>query len=224
MSLIRPEDAKIVREQFDARLQRPVRLVVATSQEDCMYCDDVVALATELAELSPHLNVDVYDVETDAAALAAYAFDKMPALAIVAGTGAGAVTDYGIRFYGVPSGYEFMSLLDAIHTVGSDDVQLSAETLKFLDSLESDVHIQVFVTPTCPHCPRAVILAHHLAYASPRVTADMVEATEFPELSARYSVYGVPRTVINEIVHQEGAAPEPMLLHKLRQAVNPSAN
>jgi alkyl hydroperoxide reductase subunit AhpF len=75
------------------------------------------------------------------------------------------------------------------------------------------------VTPTCPYCPRAVILAHHMAFASQRVTADMVEATEFPELSARYHVMGVPRSVINENVHQEGAVPEPMLLAKLREAL-----
>lgn len=222
MSLLRPEDADIVREQFAARLQRPVRLVIATSQDDCTYCPEVVALATELAELSPQLSVEVDDA--DAAALSLYGFDKTPALAVVASDSAGAALDYGIRFYGIPSGYEFMSLLDAIQTVGSDEVQLGPDTLKFLETLDSDVHIQVFVTPTCPHCPRAVILAHHLAYASAHVTADMVEATEFPELSEHYNVYGVPRTVINEVVHQEGAAPEPLLLQKLRQAVGISSN
>ena len=63
------------------------------------------------------------------------------------------------------------------------------------------------------------MLAHHLAIASDRVTADMVEAIEFPHLSQKYSVMGVPRSVINETVHQEGAAPEPMLLERLKEAV-----
>lgn len=63
------------------------------------------------------------------------------------------------------------------------------------------------------------MLAHHLAIASDLVTADMVEAIEFPHLSQKYSVMGVPRSVINETVHQEGAAPEPMFLEKLREAV-----
>jgi hypothetical protein len=62
-------------------------------------------------------------------------------------------------------------------------------------------------------------MAHHFAYISPRVTADMVEAMEFPDLSNKYNVYGVPRTVINEDVHQEGAVPEPMMLQKLKEAV-----
>jgi len=62
------------------------------------------------------------------------------------------------------------------------------------------------------------MLAHHLAIASDLVTADMVEAIEFPHLSQKYSVMGVPRSVINETVHQEGAAPEPMFLERLKEA------
>jgi glutaredoxin len=81
------------------------------------------------------------------------------------------------------------------------------------------VHFQVFVTPTCPYCPQAVRLAHKLAIESDLIRADMVEAIEFPQLSNKYHVHGVPRTVINETVHQEGAAPEPMLLAKLLEAV-----
>jgi hypothetical protein len=64
------------------------------------------------------------------------------------------------------------------------------------------------------------MLAHHLAIASDKVTADMVEAIEFPHLSQKYSVMGVPRSVINETVHLEGAAPEPMLLERLKEAVS----
>lgn len=75
------------------------------------------------------------------------------------------------------------------------------------------------VTLTCPYCPQAVSLAHQVAIASPHVRADMVEAVEFPELAIRYQVMGVPRTVINERVHIEGAAPEPMVLGKLREAL-----
>lgn len=66
------------------------------------------------------------------------------------------------------------------------------------------------------------MLAHHLAIASDLVTADMVEAIEFPHLSQKYSVMGVPRSVINETVHQEGAAPEPMFLERLKEAVEES--
>jgi hypothetical protein len=65
----------------------------------------------------------------------------------------------------------------------------------------------------------AVRLAHKLAMESDLITADMIEAIEFPHLSNRYQVHGVPRTVINETVHQEGAMPEVMFLAKLLEAV-----
>jgi glutaredoxin-like protein len=140
--------------------------------------------------------------------------DKIPAVAVIG------EDDYGIRFYGIPSGYEFTSLLEAVRMAATGQPDLSDETVEFLSSLSEPVHMQVFVTPTCPYCPQAVVLAHKMAIASPMVRADMVEAQEFPHLVTKYQVMGVPRTVINEATHVEGAAPEPMVLGKLREAVS----
>jgi hypothetical protein len=65
-----------------------------------------------------------------------------------------------------------------------------------------------------------VVLAHNLALASDWIQADMVEASEFPHLANKYQVYGVPRTVINEVIHLEGAYPEEMLLPELMQVLD----
>jgi len=222
MPLLSPDDAKAVQQQFKEKITRPVKMIVVTSQQDCMYCNEVKMLAEELAELSPLISVEAYDLQRDKDIVARYKLDKAPAIVVVAnGRGEAPDTDYGIRFYGIPSGYEFMSMLDALNTVGSDgaDLPVMPETREFLENLDTDVHMQVFITPTCPYCPRSVILAHHFAFISPRVTADMIEAMEFQELSNKYSVYGVPRTVINENTHQEGAVPEPVMLQKLKEAL-----
>jgi glutaredoxin-like protein len=125
-------------------------------------------------------------------------------------------TDYGIKFYGIPAGYEFASLIEAIKLVSTGSHGLKPDTTKFLDGLKKDVHLQVFVTPTCPYCPGAVLLAHKMAYYSPKVKGDMIEATEFPHLSQKYRVMGVPRTVINEKEFQEGAAPENTIITKIK--------
>jgi hypothetical protein len=109
-------------------------------------------------------------------------------------------------------------MLEAIRMVGSDQIELQPATRAFLADLTVPLHLQVFVTPSCPYCPRAVTLAHRLAYASPLIIADAVEVTEFPELGARYRVMGVPRTMIDELVSVEGAAPEGQLLAKLIDA------
>jgi alkyl hydroperoxide reductase subunit AhpF len=104
--------------------------------------------------------------------------------------------------------------------VSTGETGLSDATRKQVAALESPVHFQVFVTPTCPYCPRAVLLAHQLAMESELVRGDMVEAIEFPHLSNKYQVQGVPRTVINETVHIEGAMPEAMIMARLEEAVN----
>lgn len=216
MALLKQEDRDAVREQFATEVRRPIHMVLFVDQKNCDYCDLTHELATEVSELHDDIRLSVYDLQADAARAAELGVDKAPALVILSGT---ENTDYGVRFYGVPSGYEFASLLEAIHMVGGDVANLQPTTHDFLNTLTTPLHLQVFVTPTCPHCPRAVVLAHRLAYNSPYITADMVEATEFPELSDRYEVMGVPRTVIADVVHIEGAVPESMLIPKLKEAV-----
>ena len=69
------------------------------------------------------------------------------------------------------------------------------------------MRIRVFVTPTCPYCPKAVETANHIAMAAAGVKAEMVEAMEFQALSDRFNVRGVPRIVINDDDAYEGAIP-----------------
>lgn len=198
-----------------AAVQSPVTIHMFTQEFECGYCKETRQIAEEVAELSDLVTLEIHDFVGDQALAEAMGIDKIPALAINGENN----RDFGIRFYGIPSGYEFTSLLEALLAVGTGDNELNAETLEFLESIESPLHIQVFVTPTCPYCPQAVALAHRLALASDKVRADMVEVTEFPHLGQRYQVMGVPRTVINEDTSLEGAAPEAMLLQKLKDAV-----
>lgn len=198
-----------------SELTGPVKLVLFTQEFECQMCRETRQIAEEVAELSDKITLDVLDFVADEARAQALAIDKIPAIAVLGQNDA----DYGIRFYGIPSGYEFMSFLEAIKLVSAGEPDLEPETLAFLDTLTEPLHLQVFVTPTCPYCPSAVMLAHRLALASDRVRGDMIEANEFPHLSMRYQVMGVPRTVINEDTFMEGAAPEHMLLHKLQEAV-----
>lgn len=216
MSLLQEADQQHLREQFEA-LETPVKLVMFTQEMECQYCRETRQISEEVASLSDNISVEVYDFVRDQEIVEQYNINKIPAIAIV--RGGDKPKDYGIRLYGIPSGYEFSSLIENIMMVSSGESGLSAETKAWVQGLEQPVHMQVFVTPTCPYCPQAVIMAHQLAMESDLITADMVEAIEFPDLSNRYQVQGVPRTVINDNFHMEGAAPEPMLLGKLQEAV-----
>ncbi len=212
MPLLDKETTEQVKREL-ADLAGPVRLVMFSQTFECDYCAETRQLVEEVAELSDQLTAEIYNFVTDKEKAEELGVDKIPAIAVIG------AEDYGVRFYGIPSGYEFTSLLYAIRTVAAGKTELSEETLKTLAEVTEPVHMQVFVTPTCPYCPMAVVLAHQMAIASPMVRADMVEAMEFPHLAIKYQVMGVPRTVINETVHLEGAAPEPMVLEKLQEAL-----
>jgi len=196
-----------------AAMNKPVTLRLYTQAFECGYCKETHNLLEELLQANPLLKLEVKQFETDVEDAKKDGIDKIPAIALIGDK------DYGIRFYGIPAGYEFSSLLSAILTVSTGIVKLTADTKAFLTTLAKPLHLQVFVTPTCPYCPQAVILAHQLAMASDMVTADMVEISEFPHLAQKYQVQGVPRTVINEKWFMEGAAPEAMLVSKAKEAL-----
>ena len=141
-------------------------------------------------------------LERDRAAL--YGVDRIPAIVVLRGG-----EDTRIRFFGAPAGYEFMSLVEAVIAAGTGDSGLSPESRQLIaEQATSPIDIKVFVTPSCPHCPRAVTLAHRMAIESSNIRATCVEATEFMDLSRQYRVTGVPKTVINEKVEILGAVPE----------------
>jgi glutaredoxin-like protein len=216
MALLNPAVQKQVRAVL-AELKSPVTLAVFTrtgGDVPCETCDETRELLEELASLSNgNVRVEAYDLERDAGAARAYNVDKAPAVAVLGGD-AGR-RDFGIRFFGCPAGYEFGTLIEDIRMASTGVTDLSPGTIETLSRLDAPLHLQVFVTPTCPYCPRAVLLAHKMAIAGERVTAAAVDATEFPELATRYEVYGVPRTVINDTVHVEGAVPEARLMAEL---------
>jgi len=216
MSLLNDDIRQQVRDEFD-KLSSPVKLVMFTQAMECQYCSETRELVEEVAELSDQINLEIYDFVADKEIAEQYDVDKIPAVAIVA-DGEDA-KDYGIRLYGIPSGYEFSTLVADIVMVSIRESGLNEATKQYIRELESPLHMQVFVTPTCPYCPQAVRLAHMMAMESDKVVGDMVEATEFPHLSQKYQVMGVPRTVINESTFVEGAVPEMMLVDKVKEAL-----
>lgn len=196
-------------------LTKDVKIIFFTQELECQYCKETRAILSELVEVSDKLSLEVKNFITDKSEAEKYGVDKIPATVLLDENG----KDYGIKFYGIPSGYEFASLLEDIKMLGTGSTGLPAEIENAVKKIDSDVHMQVFVTPTCPYCPQAVVTAHKFSYLNDKIKGDMIEATEFPHLSNKYNVRGVPRTVINESTYIEGAAPEQMVLDKVKEAL-----
>lgn len=210
-----------IREQIEdlfAKLQEPVSILFF-EEEACAHCEDARQLIQEVAALSEKLDVQIYDLQEDVETAEQYNVDKAPTLVLAAREG-DAIQDYGVRYAGIPAGYEFGSLVNDLVQVSSRDSGLQEKTRQFIGSLTQPLHMQVFVTPTCPHCPRAVLTAHQMAIESDLIQAEMVEATEFPELSQQYNISGVPNTIINHGAGSVlGGVPEGMLVEELQKMV-----
>jgi glutaredoxin-like protein len=197
----------------------PLMLPNTVSDQECLFCKETRQLLEEVRSLSAKLKLEVHDFKADTDKVKEFGVDKIPALALVPDSG----QDNGIRFFGVPSGYEYTSLIEAIVDVSRGRSGLSEKSRERLKALDRDIHIQVFVTPTCPYCTIAVRLSHQFALESPRVKADMVETTEFPQLANRFQVMAVPRTVVNNVRSFEGAMPEEKFLDEILKAESTQA-
>jgi len=227
MEILSSQVREATKAKFDAALenkttilhftQEPSRLVLPDylKGQDCFFCKETKELLDEVQALSDKIELAVFDFVSDKEKAAEYGIDKIPATVIMG------EQDYGIRFYGIPSGYEYTSLIEAIVDVSRRRTELSQPTRDALRAIHQPLHIQVFVTPTCPYCTTAVRLGHQFALESPLIKADMIESTEFPHLANRFQVYGVPKTVINETTTFEGAVPEEEFLANVLKAVNP---
>jgi len=195
-----PDDKKeLLKADFNQKLDNPVKIVMFTQEIECGSCAGTKELIQEIATLNGKISVEVNDFVADAAKAKEYGIDKIPALAIIG------KKDYGVRIYGLPYGYELQTLIDAIINVSKGKTNLSAKTKEILADVKSPVHIQVFVSLTCPHCPVAAAVAHKLAIESNMVKAEVISTSEFPDLAMKYNVIGVPKVVINEKVEFVGA-------------------
>ncbi len=192
-----------------AGVANPVRLMLFSQESECQFCREAVGLAQELNGLSDKLSIELHDLGKESEKAAQYHVDKTPAFVV---TGE---KDYGIRYYGVPAGFEFSTLLSLIELVGARNGGLRPETKTKLEGLTSPADIQLFVTLTCPVCPMAALTAARFAIESDKVSLSVIDASEFAQLAGLYNVMAVPRTVINRGHSFEGVVPEERFIDEI---------
>ena len=200
------------KKQFE-QLDQDVELIVFTTTNHCLFCNQLEELVTKVAELSPKIKIKQCVCEVDSAEAKKYNIDKHPAI-VVRGK-----KDFNVRFFGLPGGLEFGGFIETIVDASTGKPELLPATIEQISKITVPVHIQVFVTPTCPYCAPQVRMVHKLAMINSNITGDMIEAMEFQELTQKYRVMGVPKTVINEDMHLEGSYPEPVFVKKILEAI-----
>lgn len=141
MGMLDEEHREDVADQL-ADLPSPVRLVMFTQEIECEFCEETRELVQDVASLSQNVEAVIYDFVADEDKAQELGIDKIPAIAVLG------ERDYGVRLYGIPAGYEFTALMEAIKVVSVGQSGLSEATREALAGVEEPLHLQVFVTPT----------------------------------------------------------------------------
>jgi glutaredoxin-like protein len=208
---LKREFRKHLKSEVSLRLftQRPSP--IAIPGRDCRYCPQARQLLEEMAELSPKLNLETVDFYSEPEVAREEGVTRIPAI-VMSSQSRGRV-----RFFGLPMGYELAAFIDSIKSVSRGATRLSVNTRKQLRHVNRPVHLQVFVTPGSEVSAGMALLAHAMAVESAHITADVIEAEEFPDLARRYGLRQVPLTIINEFATLNGMLSEGELLEKVSQ-------
>ncbi len=218
MAVIQDKEKEIIKKKLDEGLEGDVKLIMFTQENECQFCADTRVMVEELAGMSPKIEARIHDFVKNEKLAKSYGVKKIPAIVMLG------EKDYGIRFYGIPSGYEFKSFQEDLVDVSRGRTDLSGDVKEKLATIKKPVHIQVLVTSTCPYCSMAVRTAHKLAIENEHIKADMVEMVEFPHLAQKYMAMSVPKIVINEIVDFVGAQPPEHFVEEIIRALRAGDN
>ena len=140
VSMLSEKDKTYVRKSL-AGMKDPVRLVLFSRDGgDCKYCGEVEGLLTDIASADPRVGVEILSLKKDAARAKDLGIDKVPGIALIG------KKDYNLRYFGLPSGYDFIPFVETIRAVGNDEPGISRETAAALAKLTKPVQLSVFVT------------------------------------------------------------------------------
>jgi glutaredoxin-like protein len=200
-------DEDFIRELKDtlAYMVNPVAIdVFIDDPSRCETCEDAYKLMKTIADASPvrqgkkmiELRVFSKSRPEDLEEFKRQNVERVPTVAMLGGV---------IRYTGTPAGEEVRGLIETIMRISENESGLEPETKKSLANLKGTVHIEVVVTPSCPYCPYAALLANMFAYeawkqGNPKVIADTVEAYENMDIAEKYGVMSVPAIALNGVM------------------------
>ncbi len=215
--VLQDSDKETIQKKF-VGLADVVELIVFSQELECQFCKETREMVLDLGTLSKKIKVKIFDFVQNVDEVKEYNIKQIPAIAIVG------KKDYGIRYYGVPAGYEIPAFIDTIIDVSKGRTSLPDTIKTKLAEMKKPVHLQVFVSPTCPYCPKAARTAHQFAIENENIRSDVIEMVEFPYLVQRYSVMGVPHIVINNDTSFVGVQPPEIFIEQIALALRSANN
>jgi glutaredoxin-like protein len=148
---------------------------------------------TELSEITPKIKVHLKKAKVGDKTEIGLPIRSNPSFTI------GEDKGYKILFSGSPLGYEASQVVETIIAVSNNRHEIDEDLANELESMSKEVNVKVFVTPTCPYCPASAFLANRIAIASKgKVTSEVIEANENPEIAMEWGIESVPTQIIND--------------------------
>lgn len=218
-------DQEIIRQKFAQELIGPVKIELFTEREidlilpgrkPCQTCKPARDLVQELAGLSERISLRVHIWSEAVEERKRVAVELVPTI-VLRGQDARLY-----KFAGLPSGAQFPVFIETIVDISRNRSVLSAAATKSLRRLKDKLAVKVFVTPSCPYSPQMARAAYQLALTSPKIQAQVIEASEFPEAAQQYGVQAVPLTLIEGRIAIVGAVPEEALAEQVVRAATTS--
>jgi len=183
--------------KFNAELKDDVYMKLFSTDlisgnDNSEYIDFTKEFLKELSEMDSRIHLDSYDMYGEEAKEK----DITVSPTVIIGDGDGWNP---VQYFGAPAGYEAGSFIEAISMISRGDSALDASSREKLKNIDREILIETYVTPACPHCPRAVILSNQIAIESGgKIVSRCIEAQEMMDRARKFNVSSVPQQVINE--------------------------
>lgn len=212
--LIEDIDSLEIKKLFGARLKHEVKILFFTSRKSCQFCKETEQLLREISELSHDrkIKLEVIDLEKSNEKAKELEVSSVPATVILSNNGS------RLFYFGMPSGYQLKCLIEDILDASEGSTDLSERVKERIKSISKPVNLKVFVTPACPYSPSVVRTAHRFAIENKLIRAEMIESLEFQNLTKRYKVAGVPKTIINDNLSFDGLLSEEEFAKRISEA------
>ena len=208
MAILKAHERDYINQVFRL-VEDPVTLTFFTQEHENQTVKETREILEELASISDKIILNEYDFDKHKDKASSFQISQVP------GTVLAGKKDYGIRYYGAPSGYLVSSVIENIILLSKDESELSQRTKEKLKSIVKPVRLQIMATSTSPHCPSLANITHRLAMENDKISAYVINIVDFPHLAMRYNVVEVPLTIVNEKDRIEGAPNEDDFVDKL---------
>ncbi len=206
------ETSALMIKNYEAALNKPVRLVLFTSDTGCETCPEMLELARAIKNRFGKVALETYDVVMDRDKSEQYGVKRAPALVVQGGEG------QAVTFYGLIEDIFLDLLLMTIKAVSNTKVWFPENLKRTLGHLTNDVSMRVFVESDCSKCRPIAETAIGLALESKLISTSIIMANDFPDLIKQYHIADLPKTIFGENLHMDGHVTESMFLEMVFQA------